>query len=385
MTAVLFSFGIASMLLALHPFTTYPLSLWVLRKLKKPAERTSRVSIPVAGGVSICVCAYNEERFIAKKAENLLALKEALPDAELLIYVDGSSDRTAEILEAYKDRIRVVVGPGRRGKTHGMNTLVAMATKPILVFTDANVMIDSSAPSKLLAHFADPEIGCVSGHLQYVNGSVSATSQSGSLYWRIEEFTKRLESDTGSAMGADGSLFAIRRELHQAPPEQIIDDMFVSLSVLCSGYRVVQVTDVRAYEQSVTDAGEEFQRKVRIACQAFNVHRLLWQRLRKLGRLDRYKYVSHKLLRWLVIYFLLAAMISFTLGLVSAGYGHAAGVLLICSVLGSVAGALAWNRTLAQGWNILLAFAGTGLGVYKSFRGVQFQTWDPSASIRKTA
>ena len=89
---------------------------------------------------------------------------------------------------------------------------------------------------KLRRTFEDPEIGCVCGNLIYTNGKDSVTASTGSLYWRLEEGIKRLEQETGSVMGADGSLFAIRRSLHQAPPDHIIDDMFVSFWVLIQGY-----------------------------------------------------------------------------------------------------------------------------------------------------
>src|SRR6185295_2273749 len=108
------------------------------------------------------------------------------------------------------------------------------------------------------------------------------TAETGSLYWRLEEAIKRLESETGSVMGADGSIFAIRRALHRPPPPDIIDDMYVSLAIACDGHRVVRAGDARAEEESVGRSGEEFRRKVRISCQAFNVHRLLWPRLKRL-------------------------------------------------------------------------------------------------------
>src|SRR3546814_19638947 len=91
---------------------------------------------------------------------------------------------------------------------------------------------------------------------------------------------KALESRSGSTMGADGSIFAVRRRLYSPVPPDIIDDMFVSLSILCDGYHVVRDSAVVAYESATTHSGDEFRRKVRIACQAFTCHRLLRPRLR---------------------------------------------------------------------------------------------------------
>src|SRR5207249_8584999 len=114
----------------------------------------------------------NEAAVIADKIEDLLRLREgAGGDLDILIYVDGATDGTASILEPYRDCIRVVVESDRRGKTHGMNVLVAQTRASIVMFTDANVRIDPIAVAVLRHYFADPTIGCVCSHLSYVNAS----------------------------------------------------------------------------------------------------------------------------------------------------------------------------------------------------------------------
>lgn len=372
------------LLLAQHPFVTYPLSLHGLRLLRRPPAAPAAAPEPAAApSFAICMCAYNEEAVIAAKMANLLALREQEPGLEILVHVDAATDRTAEILSAYADRITLQVSAERRGKTAGMNSLVARTTASIIVFTDANVMLDAGALAALRRHFADPRVGCVCGNLIYVNGDDSVTAATGSLYWRFEEAIKRLEGETGSVMGADGSLFAIRHHLHHPPPEHIIDDMYVSFRILCDGYRIVQATDVRAYEKSATSPGEEFRRKQRIACQAFNVHRLLWPRLRRLDGLSLYQYLSHKLLRWLCIYLLVLAFASLELGLVLAGQGVAAAGLAGLLGLALAIGYRFPLKPFAQVFDILAVLTAVGLGVWRSLRGERFQTWTPAASVRQ--
>jgi cellulose synthase/poly-beta-1,6-N-acetylglucosamine synthase-like glycosyltransferase len=379
---VLLAAGAVFLALAQHPFLTYPLSLRVLAGLRRQPLYRAPPAGAAAESFALCMCAYNEEAVIRAKAENLLALRRATGALEILIYVDAGTDRTAEILRDYAEHFTIVVGSERRGKTHGMNRLVALAEASVLVFTDANVMLEGSAVRNLQPYFADPEIGCVCGYLIYRNQEETATSETGSLYWRIEEAVKRLESETGSAMGADGSLFAIRRRLYRAAPDDIIDDMYVSLSALCDGYRVVRAPDVRAFEESVSDPAEEFRRKVRIACQGFNVHRLLWPRLRVLDGLTVYKYVSHKLLRWIAGYDLVLGLLLVAMGLVAAGLS---GLLLCLVLLGVVAAWLGYGpriRPFAQLVEVATALAGAGMGVWRSLRRERFQTWTPAASIR---
>src|SRR5262245_3607670 len=119
------------LLAALHPFITYPLSLWFLSRFR-PRPLKPAADAALEPDLAILMCAYNEEHVIEEKAENLLRLKAAYPKIELLVYVDAASDRTAELLKQYEDQIRVVVSTERTGKTPGMNLLMSMVQKPII-------------------------------------------------------------------------------------------------------------------------------------------------------------------------------------------------------------------------------------------------------------
>lgn len=383
MVTALIVFGAVCLLAACHPFVTYPWSLVVLQALYPVKRASQRTAMQENLGCAICVCAYNEERGIERKVQNLLALRERDPDLEILIYVDGAGDRTAQILQKYASQIDLHVAAERRGKTHGMNLLASKARAPILIFTDANVLMDLNCVDDFRRYFTDPDIGCVCGTLIYTNGSASATASSGSAYWRFEEAIKKLEMQSGSIIGADGSVFAIRRSLHVAPPEHLIDDMYVSLMILCNGHRVIQASDALAYEESVVSAREEFNRKIRIACQAFNVHRLLWPQLRKLDAVTIYKYVSHKLIRWFTIYLLAAAVFAFESALVAAGHPRMAAAFAAGGAAALLLGCISSVKPFAQISGIVAAFAGTGWGVWRSLRGERYQTWTPAASIRK--
>ena len=378
MATILIAAGAALVALGIYPFVIYPALLALLARV---APRPLIAGAPPAGRVALCVCAYNEVGVIRRKVENMLAQRAAVPGLEILVYVDAASDGTAAILREYEPRIRLHVSPARHGKTHGMNLLVASTDAEFVVFTDANVMFAPDAIPRLLAPFADPAVGCVCGHLVYVSSTASATAETGSLYWRLEEAIKRLESATGSAMGADGSIFAIRRALHRPPPPDIIDDMYVSLAIACDGKRVVRAGDARAEEESVGRPAEEFRRKVRISCQAFNVHRLLWPRLKRLDAVSLWKYVSHKLLRWFAIYLLAAGALLLAAGLALASAWATLALLAGIGVATLVAAAAGFGpaRKLTE---VASALAATGLGVWKSIRGERFQTWTPAASIR---
>lgn len=381
LASLFFAASVVCFLLAAHPFVMYPLSLRLVKKFHFKPIRSSET--PEKETFAICVCAYNEEAVIKAKAENLLELKKVIPGLEVFIYVDCASDRTAEILSAYKGDFDIHVATERHGKTYGMNLLVSKASADVIIFSDANVMLDTNSIPNLRKYFSDPEVGCVCGHLRYINSVNTDTSSNGSLYWRMEESLKQLESDTGSIMGADGSIFAIRRKLHVPPPVDMIDDMYVSFSILCQGFRIVRANDVIAYEESVTVAKEEFRRKVRIACQAFNIHRVLWPQLRQLDLLNFYKYLSHKLLRWLTIYWLALSAVFFIFSMTFVGYFVPAFMLVVLGILALLLATRVRLPVLSQIADIVYAFLGVGVGVWKSYQGERFQTWAPANSIRK--
>jgi cellulose synthase/poly-beta-1,6-N-acetylglucosamine synthase-like glycosyltransferase len=368
----------------LHPFVTYPLSLWLMegarRRVGEPHAATARPALSFA----ICVCAYNEEATIERKVRNMLALRERVGNLEILVYVDAATDRTAAILEPFADEVSVYLAPRRSGKTYGMNLLAERATAEIVVFSDANVLLAENALGALANAFRDERTGCVCGHLVYVNPEGSPTSSVGSIYWRLEEWIKERESGAGAVMGADGSLFAIRRRLHRPVPADLIDDMFLSLSVLCDGYRVVRAQGAIAFEESVTAPLEEFQRKIRIACQAFNVHRALWPRLKRLPVPALYMYVSHKLLRWLSIYSLALSGLAAAAGLSALGVPLSVTGVAMIALVGLLwwAGRRRWSP-FAQAREVLIALVGAGIGVAEAFLGKQYQTWTPASSIRQ--
>ncbi|MEM7041189.1 MAG: glycosyltransferase [Pseudomonadota bacterium] len=380
---LLFVIAFVSLFVAIFPFGPYQLSLMVAKKIGmgKPL-RSDRAAAADRLRFAICLCAYNEEAVIRKKIENMLALRRAAGDLDILIYVDAASDRTAEIIASFEPDVQLLASKERHGKPWGMNRLVTLTDADIVLFTDANVMVDEQAIANLRRYFADPEVGCVTSHLSYTNPDDTATSEVGSFYWRLDEWTKGLETETGSAMGADGSLFAIRRELHRPTPDHLIDDLFVSMSILCGGYRLIRGADVNAYESHTTVAKDEFRRKIRIACQCMGVHRALWPELRAMSAWNLYKYFGHRFVRWVGGYFLMAAALLFVLAFwLSVGFWATFSIAVVA--IGALAlGWLAKVRLVEQLVNILLAFAGNTLGVWRAYWGEPVVTWDLAGSAR---
>lgn len=369
----------------LWPFGPYQLSLMIARRLARfpTGPRSQGVGSET---FAICLCAYNEAAVIEQKLTDLLRLRAAAGgQLQILVYVDAATDGTAEIARRYADRIELILSNQRRGKTFGMNQLVLRARASVVIFTDANVLVDPSAIAVLRHYFADPGIGCVCSDLTYVNAAGSATATVGSRYWRFNEWTKGLESATGSVIGADGSLFAIRRALHEPVPKGLFDDLYVSLSVLLQGYRVVRAPELKAYETHTTQPGDEFRRKIRIACECLHVHFTLWPRLRRLDGWNQYKYLAHRLARWLGGYlFAASGLLAVTaLGLWVGPLPALGGLAALAALF--LVGCRYGVRPALLAWNAALAFLGTSIGVWRALQGRRAVTWEPPQSARLPA
>ncbi|MFG1275647.1 glycosyltransferase [Xanthobacter flavus] len=360
-------------ILVFYPYIIYPLLLRLLPSRPVTKHAGQRLS------VTLVFCAYNEQRSMPSKIANIAMLKDRYPNMEVLAFDDGSSDTTYEQLAARSDLITVVRGGGRNGKAYGMKLLAERATGDILIFTDANVTLREDAIDNLLEWYGDVEVGGVCGSLCYVGADESITAAVGSLYWRLEEYLKKEESRTGNVMGADGSIFSLRRELYPEFPDSVLDDLTVSMAAIFNGKRLIKVENVVAYEGLVVARGEEFSRKVRIAARAFHTHLFLMPRLKRMSALDKFKYGSRKVVRWfgglfLIVGFLLTAVAALLVSPVLL-------VILVVTVGALVGVGLGVRKgPLAAIMEIVIALMATLLGVFRAMRGQTFVVWSPAKS-----
>lgn len=369
---VLFVIAVLSGVLFAYPYVIYPALLCALPRQpinKQPSDLS----------VSLLFCAFNEAGALDAKLANLRALKERMPQLQILAFDDGSVDGTGEKLAQASDILTMVAGEGRQGKAAGMKRLAKLATGDILVFTDANVILEPDAIAKLIPYYGDPAVGGACGALHYITDPASVTAEIGARYWSLDERLRGLESDSGNVMGADGSIFSIRRRLYPDFPDSVLDDFVVSLSVVFAGYRLVKAPDVVAFENSVAQPGEEFRRKIRIGTRAYHSHLWMRDRLRAMSAVDRFKYLSRKQLRWFGGAFV---AVGGAAGL--AGLALVAPVAAFAAAL--VGGTILWlalrleRGPLAKAGDVLRALAGTLIGVSRGMRGQTVQTWAPATS-----
>src|SRR5450631_1083463 len=230
------------------------------RSMRPTGVASTAASWPPA---AIVVSAYNEEQHIAELVNNILSL-EYLAPLTLYIGSDGSSDRTAKILESLAGtRVRVFLYSQNRGKASVLNDLLAAASEPIIAFTDANTRLEPKALSRLVRHFDNPAVGAVCGELR-LRTSGGGDNVDG-VYWRIERLLKTSESALGALLGANGGIYAIRRECFvPIRPDTVVDDFCIAMTISAAGRSLVYEPDARAVEEAPQQIRDEFKRRVRI-------------------------------------------------------------------------------------------------------------------------
>ncbi len=254
---------------------------------------------PITPSVALLILAYNEEDVIAAKLENSLQLDYPRDRLMIIVVADGSDDATVAIAQRYASQgVAVWHQPARRGKVAAMNRAVPLLDSEVVVFTDANAMLNRGALRALVRHFADPQVAVVTGERRVMGGGEG-------LYWRYESYLRRCDDRFGSTMGAVGELFAIRRALYQPPPEDTIDeDFFLSMRLVAAGWRIAYEPEAVAVEPASVSLADDWERRARISAGDFQaIARLPAMLDPRLGRVV-WQYVSHRLLRWVSPLFL---------------------------------------------------------------------------------
>ncbi len=294
-----YAFWIAAVLLV-HTYVLYPLSLPLLGGVFGRRRRAR--GTPIAQQkISLILAAYNEEKIIEEKIRNCFELEFPRENLEILIGSDGSTDRTEAIAAQYAPAIKLFAFPQNQGKSAVLNQLVPRAQGDIVVFCDANTMMLKNALQKLLAPFEDPKVGCVCGRLILHDAGHSALGIGESIYWNLESEIKKLEGRLGTVIGANGGIYAIRKELFESIPEdrKVMDDFFVTTRVLIAGKDAVYEPQAIGSEETSLDSYGEFRRKVRISQANFNLLPRYLPLLNPLRPLVAYGFFSHKFLRWI--------------------------------------------------------------------------------------
>ena len=331
-----------------YVYAGYPLILELWARSRKDRHRAADETGPQRlPGVSIVVAAHNEGARLGARLQNLRSLDYPPARRQIIVVSDGSTDDTAAVAGRHAPHVELVVVP-KGGKALALNAGVERATFDIIVFADARQTFAPDALRQLVAPFADPAVGAVTGELLLDCESAlfsnrraegerrraraspagheraerrtsidrritleSSIADGVGLYWRYEKRLRRLESAVASTIGATGAIYAIRRALWTPlPADTILDDVLTPMRVVMAGFRVVFDDRAHAYDRAPADSDAESRRKVRTLAGNFQI---LWLEPRLLLPWRNpvwFQYLSHKVGRLLAPYALLAAFVA---------------------------------------------------------------------------
>lgn len=294
----LFLFCVSSGIV-LYTYVGYFLIAVILSKFRsrKVPETNETTDWPA---VTLVIAAYNEERFIAEKLQNSLGLDYPPEKLSILVVTDGSSDNTMNIVQQF-DRVQHFHEPERKGKIHAVDRIMKHIQTPVVIFTDANTLLNAEAIKNIVRHYQDEKVGGVAGEKRVISKDADNASGAGEgLYWKYESMLKKADSDLHTVVGAAGELFSIRTHLYQSPPpDTIIEDFYLSMKIVAQGYRFVYEPDAYAMEGPSATTEDEWKRKVRISAGGLQAIARLTDLLNPLRYgLTAFQYISHRVLRW---------------------------------------------------------------------------------------
>ena len=227
-----------------------------------PVSTGSRIAYP---GVSVVVPAYNEEVGIAAAVRSLI--NSDYPELEVLVVDDGSSDGTAGVVEALGlDGVRLI-RQVNGGKPSALNTGIAAARHDILVLVDGDTVFEADALKALIAPFADPRVGAISGNTKVGN-------RGGLLgRWQHTEYVigfnldRRMFDVLQCMPTVPGAIGAFRREVLDGvggvSDDTLAEDTDLTMAICRAGWRVVYAPDARAWTEAPASFGELWRQRYR--------------------------------------------------------------------------------------------------------------------------
>jgi len=304
-------FFFLGLFLILYTYLIYPFIICALNKLcNKEHHRIDESFIP---SVSLIVVAHNEEQVIREKIINSLSLDYPTEKLEVIFTSDCSTDSTDKIIIPYQKKgIYFICIKKRGGKSKALNKCIPLATGEIIILSDANTFVHKDAVRKLVRHFKDPKIGCVSGKLRFrpIQGNPLGIIES--RFWNYETWLKIHEGNIASLPGANGGIYAIRKSLFKPLPtdKAIMDDFLITLNIIKQEYRAISDPEVMALENTCLKVKDSFEQKIRIG--AGNLHGLkyIYPLLNPAKGFIAFILWSHKIIRWFLPFVLIIVFIS---------------------------------------------------------------------------
>jgi cellulose synthase/poly-beta-1,6-N-acetylglucosamine synthase-like glycosyltransferase len=347
--------------------------------------------------VTVISSFFNEEKVAIDKITSLQNLHYPKGKYQFYIGSDASTDKTNQLVTeaiAGDDRFHFFAFPARRGKPPVINELVAKAIEAkgaglhhIFLLTDANVMMHPEVMYRLVRHFKDPGIALVDAHMRHVGMQQEGISQAENQYLSAEVQLKNWESKAWQLMmGPFGGCYALRADYFcPVPANYLVDDFFIAMKVFEKGGKAINDLEAHCYEAVSHEMSEEYRRKRRISAgnfqNLFTFRHLWWPPFKLINRV----FFSHKVLRWLGPFFMIAMLFSVA---ILSGSGNLLANLLFVILLAGLVGIPILDWLLAKLGLNLYIFRGVRYfvlmnlalleGFFKYLKGIKSNVWQPT-------
>jgi cellulose synthase/poly-beta-1,6-N-acetylglucosamine synthase-like glycosyltransferase len=326
-----------SLAIVIYSYFLYPLFLLVFARLfGRPANTGTDDYLPQIG---VLIPAYNEEKVILRKIENILSMDYPADKLSVWVGSDCSNDRTDEIVQGIDNpRVHLWRSEQRGGKTGVINGLAPQITSEIIMFTDANTMHRKDCLRVLVKYFADKKVGGAAGYIEHKLSAGSENAET--VYRKFESRQKLLEGQLHSSISAFGGFYAIRKELFRTIPQNAyVDDVLIPMNIIRQGYRVIYDPEAVSEEDMTEKVKSEFERRVRIGAGNFQSFFWLLDFFNPKFGWPWFCYISHKVTRWFSPFFILFCLVSCVV-IVVLGGAQIYKFLLSCGIIFSVSGLL---------------------------------------------
>ena len=200
--------------IVLYTFLGYGIILYLLVIFKRIFSPSIQIGNSIfEPPVTLVVPCFNEADSILNKIANCQLLDYPTDKLTLVFITDGSTDNSQILLQQFP-RIKVLHENRRAGKTAAENRAMKFVETPFVIFSDANTILNEGAVKNIVRHFANDQVGCVSGEKRIIISRLDTASSAGEgIYWKYESLLKKLDSELNSAVGAAGELVAFRASL----------------------------------------------------------------------------------------------------------------------------------------------------------------------------
>ncbi len=351
-------------------YAGYPALVWLMANLRSRPHVTDPDFEPF---VTVVIAAHNEAAIIGTKVRNVFEQDYSPDRLAGVVVCDGCTDDTANNARAAGDRrLNVVELPRQRGKLAATRSALPDVQGEIIVFTDANALLQPGALRNLVAPFADPSVVVVSGAKHVRDGPES-------IYWRYERWLRARESAGGSVAGADGALYAVRAAAVDASARAgAADDLLISLRAVRHGGRIVFAPKARTTEAASPNGSRTFAARTRTTSGAlFALECLPGLFHPRRGDLW-WKLVGHKLLRITTPPVMVAGAVALAVPESSARWRVWAASFALAGLLCSFPsnGRLGRGRALARYALLANLAALAGLGRFVARRPID--AWSPA-------